>query len=390
MKDRVVGRLAFSRKLRHISTGLATAYVMFFGLLIQPLASESAQDIAGTWQGTLPVGGGMRIVLKISNAARAGSGIWQGVFYNIDAALGEHGRATSAMTVQGSDFKFTIAAIDSSFEGKVSANGASISGTWMQGKESHALNFVRATPETAWAIPEADKRMSADAKPEFEVATVKPTDPNWGSEGFHNNGRRDWCDNETVMRIISVAYHVHARQIVAGPPWLGSDKYTVDGVQDVEGEPNMEQMQGMYQKLLADRFKLTLHREKRDLSVYAITVAKSGPKLAKSLGDPNGSPDQTGNWNGVGNAIRFTNNSMGDFALMLEFFLDKPVVDQTGLVGRFDFFLKWTSEEVQVSDPNAPPGLFTAIQEQLGLKLEPVKAPVDVLVVDHVERPSEN
>jgi uncharacterized protein (TIGR03435 family) len=146
----------------------------------------------------------------------------------------------------------------------------------------------------------------------------------------------------------------------------------------------------MYQKLLADRFNLKLHREKRGLSVYAITVAKNGPKLAKSLGDPKGLPDQTGNWNGALNGIRFTNNSMGDFALMMDYLLDKPVVDQTGLAGKFDFFLRWTSEEAQVSDPNAPPGLFTAIQEQLGLKLEPVKAPADVLVIDQVEKPSAN
>ncbi len=346
-----------------------------------------AQDLSGTWQGTLQ---GMRIVLKIAKAPNAGGSAWQGVFYNIDSGMAQHGRATTAMVLQGADFNFTIPAIESSYRGKLSANAASISGIWTQGKQSYALDLARVTAETAWAIPDADKPMPADAEPEFEVATVKPTDPNWGSQGFHSQGHRISCDNETVITMISFAYNVHAKQIVGAPSWLGSDKYTIDGVPDIEGVPNLKQMQGMYRKLMADRFKLKLHVESRELPVYAITVAKGGPKLAKSLGDPKGQPDQTGNWGGVYNGIRFTNNDMGDFARMLDYLLEKPVVDKTGLTGKFDFFLRWTSSEAPVSDPAAPPNLFTAMPEQLGLKLDPVKAAADVLIIDHVERPSEN
>jgi uncharacterized protein (TIGR03435 family) len=151
-------------------------------------------------------------------------------------------------------------------------------------------------------------------------------------------------------------------------------------------------MLGMYQKLLADRFKLTFHREKRELPAYAITVTKGGPKLAKSLGDPNGLPDETGDSDRMGITMRYTNVSMDDLAGNLQAMVGdgKPVVDQTGLTGRFDFTLKWTREQTPSTDPNASPGLFTAIQEQLGLKLEPVRAPVDVIVIDHVERPSAN
>jgi uncharacterized protein (TIGR03435 family) len=352
--------------------------------------AQTTQDLSGTWQGTLHSDPEMRIVLKIAKTPDAGNDVWQGVFYNIDSELAQHGRGTTVMALQGVDFKFAIPAIEGSYEGKLSANGVSISGTWTQGKESHALDFTRVTAETAWAIPDANKPMPANAEPKFEVATVKPTDPNWNSQGFHSEGRRIWCDNETVMTVISVAYHVHAKQIVGAPSWLGSDKYTINGVPDIDGEPSLKQMQGMYRKLLADRFNLKLHVEKRDLSFYAITVARGGPKLAKSLGDPKGLPDQTGNWGGVNNGIRFTNSAMDDLVLTLNYILDKPVVDKTELAGKFDFFLRWTSAEAEVSDPGAPPGLFTAMQEQLGLKLEPVKAPADVLVIDHVERPSAN
>ena len=192
--------------------------------------------------------------------------------------------------------------------------------------------------------------------------------------------------------MIRFAYSVSGRQIQGGPEWVNSGLYNVVGVPDILGAPSVKQQLGMYQKLLADRFKLTFHRDKEDLPVYAITVTKAGPKLASSLGDPNGLPDETGDEDRMGIAMRYTNVSMADLAANLQAMVGdgKPVVDHTGLTGRFDFTLKWTREQTQSTDPNAAPGLFTAIQEQLGLKLEPVKAPVDVIVIDRVERPSAN
>ena len=158
----------------------------------------------------------------------------------------------------------------------------------------------------------------------------------------------------------------------------------------------------MYQELLADRFKLTFHREEKELPVYALTVGKSGPKLKKSLGDPNGLPDQNfTQFSASLIELGVSNSTIADYFLAMQLVLDRPLVDRTGLVGRYDFLLKWTPDESQFgamgirfsppsNNPNGPPGLFTAIQEQLGLKLESTKGPVKVLVVDHVERPSEN
>ena len=126
------------------------------------------------------------------------------------------------------------------------------------------------------------------------------------------------------------------------------------------------------------------------MPVFALALAKDGPKMTPSKGDPNGLPDNEG-MGGNGRQIRkFTNVSMSDLALMLQPHVDRPVVDQTALKGRYDFKLQWTVDEAQTTDADAPPGLFTAIQEQIGLKLEPVKAPVDVLVIDQVEKPSPN
>jgi uncharacterized protein (TIGR03435 family) len=230
--------------------------------------------------------------------------------------------------------------------------------------------------------------MAADAHPSYEVATIKPSDPADGSAGFHSEGRRLFAENETMDSLIAVAYSIHPKQIVGGPEWFSQDHFDIKGVPDIAGAPSWDQQREMMQKLLAERFGLKFHREKRELSIFAITVAKGGPKLEVSKSDANGMLDQTGNNNGVEQAWRFTNNSIEDFAQMMQNLLDRPMVDETGLKGKFDFKLKWSTNDAPNNDPNAPPGLLTAVQEQLGLKIEATKGPADVLVIDHVERPS--
>ena len=256
-----------------------------------------------------------------------------------------------------------------------------------------ALILLSITPQRTLAQQPADvplAPMAKDANPAFEVATIKPAKPNHGSEGFHINGHRLSLENEPVISLISVAYGIHKTQVVGAPAWFDTDQYDIDGVPDQPGEPNTHQMQLMIQKLLADRFGLKFHREKRELSVYAITIAKGGPKMTLNTTGREGSPDQTGNGNGWQQTMKYTNNTMADLALGLQFVVGKPVIDQTGLTGRYDFTLHYTISDAHLDDPNAPPGFFTAIQEQAGLKLEPTKAQADVLVIDHIERPSEN
>jgi uncharacterized protein (TIGR03435 family) len=229
--------------------------------------------------------------------------------------------------------------------------------------------------------------MASDAHPVFEVAAIKRGDPSSRNGALRLGGRHVRLENQTVEWMTAFAFGVQKEQIVGAPDWVSTERFDVDGVPDVEGQPNMNQLQGMLQNLLTDRFGLKMHREQREMGVYAVRIANGGPRLKRSLGDPNGVPNQTGGGKGH---MKFTNNSMAEFALGMQFFLDRPVVDRTGLEGRWDFELTWTPDETRVTDPNAPPGLFTAVQEQLGLKLEPVKAPADVLVVDAVEKPSAN
>ncbi len=126
------------------------------------------------------------------------------------------------------------------------------------------------------------------------------------------------------------------------------------------------------------------------MPVFALTVAKSGPKMTANTSDPNGLLDQRNGTSNGRHIESLKNTSMADLALILQFHVDRPVVDQTGLKGRYDFKLQWALDDAQEPGPDAPPGLFTAIQDQIGLKLERVKAPADTLVIDKVERPGEN
>jgi bla regulator protein blaR1 len=362
-----------------------------------------AQNITGAWQGTLKAGPrDLRIVIKISledDKPKA-------VMYSLDQAGGQPIPA-SAFTKDGSNIKMTVAGIGGNYEGKLSADGSSIAGTWTQGGAPLPLNLTRATPETAWSIPDPPpppKLMAPDATPEFEVATIKPSKPDERTSFVVNRSGLFNATNTSVSDLIKFAYDLHSRQI-KGPAWIETEKYALTGKPSVEGMPSIKQLKVMVQKLLADRFQLTFHREKKELSVYAIAVTKTGPKLTKEESNPNGLPGFGGGPRGlnVGNA------TMVEFAEFLqERVLDQPVVDQTGLgATRYDFTLKWTPDGSQpqlggaatsaapnaappADNPDAPPDLFTAFQQQLGLKLESTKAPVDVLVIDRIEKPSAN
>ncbi len=233
--------------------------------------------------------------------------------------------------------------------------------------------------------------MAPDAHPTFDVATIKLSDPASHRQGINTRGNHIGAQGQTLTSLMMFAYGVHHQQIVGGPAWMSDDKYDIDGVADVPGEPGLKQMQEMFRKLMVDRFGLQFHADKREITYYAIRVAKGGAKLPKSTSADDEPPDQTGNGDAKGMSMKFTNNSMSDFRLGMQYFLDKPVVNETGLEGRYTFVLKWAPDDLKgVPDADTPPGLFTAIQEQLGLKLEVAKGPVDVMVMDRVLRPSAN
>ncbi len=230
--------------------------------------------------------------------------------------------------------------------------------------------------------------------PSFEVASVKPDKS--GNNGSHWRGNdsagKITAVNISLRDIVKYAYGVRDYQI-SGPDWIKSERYDI--AVEAAGPTKQEELERMMQMLLAERFKLALHREEKVLPVYALVVAKSGLKVKAVQSDGHTSSNSTRGH------LTSQNASMSKFAEVLSRHTDRPVVDQTGVKGAYDFKLEWTPDDKPsrppeqadgiVTNETSAPSIFTALQEQLGLKLEARKAPVDILVIDHAEKvPTEN
>lgn len=234
------------------------------------------------------------------------------------------------------------------------------------------------------------KPMPPDAKPGFEVATIKPSDPAATNTDIDMAGRRMVLRNYPLRDMIAFAYGLHRDQVLNGPDWM-KDRFDVNGIPDVAGDPSVKQMQIMVQKLLVDRFRLKFRREQKELPMYAITVAKSGVKMVVSKKPEADGPDLNVNGGAHQRVLRCTNTTMEEFALGLQsFFLEKPVVDQTGLTARYDFKVTWNPDLGDDGEASDVPSIYTAFPEQLGLKIEAKKGKVGVMVVEDVQRPTEN
>jgi len=237
---------------------------------------------------------------------------------------------------------------------------------------------------------------TADGATEFEVASVKPANPTAaGRIKMKEDPGTITMLNVTLRDYISQAYDVDDYQIF-GPDWLGSDRYDIVA-RFTPGTPK-ERLLVMWQKLLADRFKLALHREKKVMPVYALVVAKGGLKIHKA--EEGESMTRIGRGHMVLRRV-----SLSLLAEILSSQMDHPVLDQTGVEGLFDITLDWVPDDTQSKMgmaggdrpsgmlANAPDGLsiFDALQEKLGLKLQTKKEAVEILAVDHAERvPTEN
>ena len=208
--------------------------------------------------------------------------------------------------------------------------------------------------------------------------------------------------NFPLRMMLAAAYNLTPKAVAGGPSWLDSDGYDVLGETPGSVRPTFEEQMTMLRKLLAERFNLTLHRTEKEFSIYALTVARGGPKLlaAASTPSPAGAPLLYFMLSPQSAKLTARSATMFEVAwAMQRTALDRPVVDKTGLPGRYDVDLEWTPDEMQfagnrrtfageVEHPN--PGLFEAIQEQLGLRLDATKGPIETIVIDKVTRSTEN
>src|SRR3984957_6727177 len=304
-----------------------------------------AQNITGNWQGTLQAGQQkLRIIFKIALEKDS----LKATLYSIDQPSPP---IAATIIRDGATVKVTVPSVNGNYEGKLSGDGNSIAGTWTQGAPL-ALNLARATPETAWAIPEPPPppvRMAPNANPAFEVATIKPSDPAMRQQIITLRGAEGITTNTTVHDLINLAYWLHPKQLTGGPAWTESDKFDMTGKPDAPGQPNVDQMKMMIQKLLADRFQLKFHFEKRDLPVYAIRIAKTGARITRSQDDPKAIPGWHFGRNASGMIMTFRNSPMSQFTAVLQNSMDRPVVDQSGLSERYDFTLTFTPDPAQAT-----------------------------------------
>jgi uncharacterized protein (TIGR03435 family) len=229
----------------------------------------------------------------------------------------------------------------------------------------------------------------------FEVATVKPSDPDSLGRFIRMQSAHQFqAKNHVVKTLIAAAYNLNPKTISGGPDWVESDKFDILAETPGDTKPGLDQQMAMLRKLLSERFKLQFHREKKEFSIYSLTVAKGGPKLKAS-------ESETAPLIFVvfptGVRLPAKGASMAELAsVMQRAVLDRPVVDNTGLTGRFDFDFEFVPDDSQFGGQLPHPAdspmasLFTAIQQQLGLRLEATRGMVEAMVIDHVERPGEN
>jgi uncharacterized protein (TIGR03435 family) len=250
-------------------------------------------------------------------------------------------------------------------------------------------------------VPHASAQASTPASsPTFDVVSIHQN--NTATDGHHhiyNNPSESHFRtvNLSLKDLIQFAYDLPKSQILEGPSWLDSTMFDIDAKSDPSIDAELRSLpadqarrrkQLMVQALLTDRCKLTAHQETRELPVYALVIAKGGPKLKPS--EINGTTISTGRSR---LHVAGTDDTLALLARELAQVLGRVVLNNTGISGRYDLTLQWTPDDTLINgvpDPNQPPGIFTAIQEQLGLKLDSTKGPVPVLVLDHVETPSAN
>jgi uncharacterized protein (TIGR03435 family) len=256
-------------------------------------------------------------------------------------------------------------------------------------------------------FPNAFAQQPSGARPTFEVATIKrnhSVETDW-SFGAQPGGR--WrMVNRSIATMIHEAYPTQSRELVGAPAWVISDKYDV--IAKGEGNPTRELIRQMLQTLLLERFKLASHVEMQERPVFALVIARNdgrpGPGLqlskldcdavnkARSAGrKPDGPMPANGappcGWAGNGESIRFGGLPLSRLGEAIAGQMDgRVVIDKTGLAGNYEFTLSYSI----LPPPNDTPSVFTALQEQLGLKLAPDRAPVQVLVIDRIERPTED
>jgi uncharacterized protein (TIGR03435 family) len=234
----------------------------------------------------------------------------------------------------------------------------------------------------------------------FDVAAIKQVEHDKRGARFitMQGDNRFVVKDYTLKLLVAAAYDLNPRAVIGGPAWVESEYYDITALTPGEVRPSRAEQMRMLRNLLSDRFRLAFHREQKEFSIYELDIARSGPKINISKSAPDAPAALISTVYPQRILLPARNATMDEFASVLQrAILDRPVVDKTGLTGRYDFDLEWAPDETQFGGEIPPPAadtpaapLFTAIQQQLGLKLVATRGPIAALVVDKVQKPSEN
>jgi len=220
-------------------------------------------------------------------------------------------------------------------------------------------------------------------KIEFEVASIRPAE-NDNHQSVHRDRGRFTTHNLTLKRLVALAYDLDVKQVSGGPNWVDSDSYDINA-KIPDAIAGKTEVPDMVQSLLAERFHLAVRRETREVPGFVLVPGKKGTRLTPATQ----SEDSSMHTNNA--EMKAQGISMDEFAKRLGRILEKPVADRTGLTGTFDFELKWSTERLDAKpDADTGPSIFTAIQEQLGLKLESAKIQQLSVAIEHAEKPDAN
>jgi uncharacterized protein (TIGR03435 family) len=235
----------------------------------------------------------------------------------------------------------------------------------------------------ARALPLAVLSIAASFGQSFEAASIREHTGRVPRIGVTPSGNRVSMEAMWLSDLVSYAYGLKDYQVSGGPSWVNKVRWDITAEAEGEAPMKLDQLRKMTQTLLADRFRLQVHRGTEEMPVYALVVGKGGPKMKPSAPDAKDGTTVSGDKTAV---LATAKASMGQLAVQLGNNTGRPVLNQTGLSGNYEYRLEWAPRD----DTGDAPSIFTAVQEQLGLKLEAQKAPIEVLVIDHAEKPSEN
>jgi uncharacterized protein (TIGR03435 family) len=353
-------------------------------------ASLHAQTITGTWQGTLsPPNSNNSARLVFTIAKNPDASLRGGIKY-ID---NDFGFAFSSITFAAPNLTLAQDSIGLTFQGKLSADGHTLTGTWGQGKLALPLTLSLATPDTLWKSA-GPPHMASNADPSYEVAVIKPAPPEEQHPVYNLTGPEFHAIGTSAGELIKIVYKIRGRQILNMAPWVADSKFDITAKPDTPGVASEDQTRIMVKKLLADRFHLICHTGTQDFPALVMTLDPKDPHPTPSDPDLNSHNSMFYRQDGGEVVVRLTGADMQFFLkTLMDRYRDKQIVDETGLTGTYDITLRIPANAAVTGSGGTEDeeGInYIAAAEKAGFKFTSKKAPLPVVIIDHIDLPTPN